>query len=320
MMNQTRYRYVAGLLFALAANSAWAQAYPAKTVRFLTATVGGVADLGARFVAEGISGTGKLGQQVIVENRGFPAIDATAQAAPDGYTLLVYGSPVWLTELMRTNNSFRWQRDFAPVIGIGDAPMYLYAHPSLPVKTVAELLALAKRRPGDILYGSSTPGSATHLVMEFFKQRAGVNIARIPYKGGSMAAVALLQGEIQLYWGSVAVGMSQVEAGKLRVLGVASLKTVPMTPNVPTIASTGLPGFEAGIVNGILAPAKTPAAVIALVNQEAERALARPEIRDRFHKAGIVTLGGTPQDFLKKIEGEFVGLGKVIKEQNIRDE
>ncbi|MFM9970924.1 MAG: Bug family tripartite tricarboxylate transporter substrate binding protein [Burkholderiales bacterium] len=310
----------ASLALLTAASFGHAQDYPSKPIRIITASLGGVADVSARLLAQGVSGA--LGQQIIIENRGGEtlAIEAVARARPDGYTLLVYGTPLWLTPLMRPSAPFDWERDFIPITLISTAPLFLYAHPTLAAASIKELIALARAKPGEINYGTSGTGSATHLVAELFKTRAGVDITRIPYKGGSLAANALLTGEIQLYFGSAAVGMQHVKAGKLRALGVASLSPAASAPDIPTIASAGLPGFEAEIFNGVWAPAKTPADITGRLNQEMGRALHSPEIKERLANIGMISLGGSPEQLVAKARAELATLGKVIKDLNIRDQ
>jgi tripartite-type tricarboxylate transporter receptor subunit TctC len=307
-------------LSVLASGTVQAQGYPNKPIRIITASLGGVADVSSRLLALSVSPS--LGQQIIVENRGGEtlAIEAVARAQPDGYTLLVYGSPMWLTPLMRPSAPFDWERDFAPITLISTAPLFMYSHVSVPAKTIQELIAYAKARPGVLNYGTSGTGSATHLVAELFEIRAGVDITRIPYKGGSLAANALLTGEIQLYFGSAAVGMQHVKSGKLRALGVASLAPAPASPDIPTIASAGLPGFEAEIFNGVFAPAKTPSEITTRLNQDMVRALNSADMREKLANIGMIPLGGSPEQLVAKARGELATLGKVIKDLNIRDQ
>jgi tripartite-type tricarboxylate transporter receptor subunit TctC len=305
---------------AVSAGAVWAQEYPAKTVRIVTAAVGGGADLSARLMAQGISGS--LGQQVLVDNRGGGtiAIDTVAKSPPDGYTLLAYGSPLWLTPLMRSSATFDYERDFLPVTLATTAPYFLYVHPSLPVKSVHELVALARARPGEINYGSAGSGSTTHLAAELFKSRAGVNITRVLYKGGGPAANALLAGEVQVMFSTASTGLAQVRAGRLRMLAITSEQPSPLAPNVPTMAAAGLRGCEIKQFTGVFAPARTPATVINRLHQEIVRALSRPDTKERLFNAGLEVVASTPEQLMAAIRSELASLGKVIRDAGIRDD
>jgi tripartite-type tricarboxylate transporter receptor subunit TctC len=301
-------------------DTASAQNYPTRPLRIITVAAGGGADLTARLVGNGIGGT--LGQQVVVDNRGGGtiAIELAQKSPPDGYTLLAYGSPLWLTPLMRSAVTFDYERDFAPIVLATSAPFFLYVHPSLPVKTVRELTALAKAKPGALNYATAGTGSATHLTAELFKARAGVDIVRVTYKGGGPAAQALLTGEVQVEFGTASVGLPQVKTGRVRVLAVTSAKPSALAPDVPTMASAGLPGFEANLITGMFAPAKTPAAIVERLNQEINHALAREDVKEKLLAAGLEPVGGTPDQLSAAIKAEYTTLGKVIKDVGIRDE
>ena len=310
--------FAAGVM-TIGAGAACGQDYPARPVRMVAPAAGGGADISARLVARGLSSS--LGQQVVVDNRGGGtiAIDTVTKSLPDGYTLLAYGGPLWLTPLMRPNVSFNYDRDFLPVSLASTAPYFLFVHQALPVKTVRDLVALAKARPGELNYGSSGSGSTTHLAAELFKSKAGVNIERVLYKGGGPAASALLTGEVQLMF-STGTTLPQVKAGRLKVLAVTNDQPSPLAPGVPTMKAAGVAGAEIRQITGIFAPAKTPATIINRLHQEIVRTLSRPEIKEVLFNAGLEPVGSTPEELAAAIKYELATLGKVIKDVGIRDE
>jgi tripartite-type tricarboxylate transporter receptor subunit TctC len=304
----------------LCAGAASGQAYPSKPVRIMSPGAGGAADLTVRLISAGM-GSNNFGQQVITENRPTTlSIDLAAKAAPDGYTLLAYGSPLWLTQFMRKNPTFNHERDFRPIIHASNALFLLFVHPSLPVTTVKELIALAKKRPGELNYSSAASGATTHLAAELFKAKTGVNIQRIAYKGGSGAITALLTGEVQIAFGTISTGMPLVKSGRLRVLAVAALQPSPLAPGVPTLAASGVPGFETNLITGIFAPTGTPAPIIERLNQEIGRALNRDDIKERLFTGGLEPIGGGPDQLVAAMKAEITTLGKLIVDLGIRDD
>ena len=312
--------FLSGGVLLIAAGAACGQDYPTKPVRVVTVALGGGTDLSARIIAPLISAS--LGQQVIVDNRGGGtiAIDTVARAAPDGYTLLWYGSPLWLTPLLRNTVTFNYERDFLPITLATTAPYFFYVHPSLPVKSVKELIALAKARPGEINYGSAGSGTTTHLSAELFKSKAGVDITRILYKGGGPAANALLAGEVQMMFTTGSTGVAQVKAGKLKVLAITSAQPSALAPGVPTMAASGVQGSEITQIVGMFAPARTPAPVINRLNQEIVRVLNRPDIKEKLFSLGLEAVGSSPEQLAAAVKSEIVSMGKVIKDAGIRDE
>ncbi len=250
-----------GVLVA-GAGVASGQHYPNKPVRMVTAEVGAAGDFVARLVAPGLSDS--LGQQVIVENRGGSGvipIGIVAKALPDGYTLLVFGSTLWLLPFIQ-DVPYNPVRDFSPITLAVTTPLLLVVHPSLPVKSIAELIAWAKAKPGELNYASGISGSATHLPAELFKAMAGVNIVRIAYKGGAPALSALIGGEVQVMFATASGAGPHVNSGRLRALAVTSAQPSALFPDLPTVAAAGLPGYDAASIMCIFAPAKTPAALI----------------------------------------------------------
>ena len=287
----------------------------------LAPEAGGGNEIAGRIIAQAI--TDGLGQQVIVDNRGGAsgaiAGELLAKAPPDGYTLLYYGSTIWLLPFLRSKVPFDPLKDFAPVSLATSAPFFLFVHPAVPAKSVKELIALAKTRPGELNYGSAGSGAATHLSAELFKVVAGVDIVRIAYKGSALAMTGLLAGEVQMMLTSAAGGLSHVKSGRLRALAVASAKPSPLAPEIPTMASAGLPGYEAASMSGMFAPARTPAALINLLNQQIVRALARPDVKERFLNAAIEAVGSTPAEFAAILRSDMAKWSKVIRDAGIHE-
>lgn len=307
-------------LTLLAPTFSCAQDFPAKPVRIVTSDVGGGADVQARIIAQGI--TPALGQQVIIENRGggFAPGEAVARAAPDGYTILYTGSAHWLLPFLRRNVPYDPVADFAPITQSVRAPNLLVAHPSLPVRNVRELIALAKTRPGELNYGSGAPGSSSHLAPELLKYMARIDIMRIPYKGVGPALNDLMGGQIQLMFPNAASVTPHVRNGRLRALAVSSKEPSPLAPGVPTVASSGVPGYESVSILGVFAPAKTPDAIVARLNREFVRFLSMPEAKERLFKAGVEAVGSSPQQLAETVRAEMARMGKLIKGLGIRDE
>ena len=297
-----------------------AQDNPTKPIRVMTSPPGGGSDFVARQVAQGISGP--LGQQVIIENRpgGTFAGEAVSRAAADGYTLIYYGSALWLLPLMRKEVPYDTVRDFAPITLASTQPNVLVVHPTLPVKSARDLVALAKARPGELNYAAGGSGSSGHLAAELFKSLAKVNIVRIPYKGQGPATMDLVAGQVQLTFGTTGSVGAHIKSGRLRALAVTTAEPSALVPGLPTIAASGVAGYEAAQLSGILAPAKTPQAVINRLNQEIVRFLTRSEIKERLFNTGVEAAGSTPEDFGNKIKSEIARMGKVIRDANIRDE
>ncbi len=302
-----------------AADQAAAQAFPSKPLRIITAGAGGGSDFTSRQIAGAIAGP--LGQAVIVDNRASGVIpgDAVAKSAPDGYTMLVTSNTLWLTPLLRANVPYDPVRDFAPISWTNTQPIILVVHPSLPVNNVNELIALAKARPDSLNYSSGTTGTIGHLTGELFNIMAGTRITRVPYKSGNAETIDLVAGRVQLTFGSSASVLPQVKAGKLKIIAVASPQPTSLAPGVPTINSTGLPGFEtSGTITGIWAPAKTPPPVIARLNQEIVSYLKTAEAKERFLTQGAEAYGSSPEEFAAAIKADITRWGKIIKDQNIR--
>ena len=297
------------------------QNYPNKPVRIVTGAVGGSSDFGSRLIAQGIAGP--LGQPVIVDNRGGSVViaaEAVAKAAPDGYTLLYYASSFWLAPYMLDNASYDPVKDFSPITLTVIAPALLAVHPSLPVKSVKELIALAKAKPGALNYGSSGAGTTPHLAAELFKSMAGVDIVRIFYKGVNPALNDLVAGQVQMVFATAASVQPKVKAGKLRALGIASAQPSALLPGLPTLTSTGLPGYEYETPSGIFSTARTPAAIVTRLNQEIVRHLKTAELKERLLNLGLEAIGNSPEQFAAAVKADMTRLGKVIKDAGIRAE
>jgi len=304
-------------LFASAANHATAEPYPAKVIRIVTSEPGGGNDLVARIVAQGL--TANLHQQVIVENRGSIAIEVALKATPDGYTLLMYGSNVWLLPFLRDNVPWDPVRDFAPVTIAVSLPNILVVHPSLPAKSVAELVALAKARPGELNYAAGTLGVSPHLAAELFKAMAGVNIVQIPYKGGGPALNGLIGGQTHVMFPNAGSVMPHLKAGRVRGLAVTTPEPTPLAPGLPTIASSGVPGYEWISTIVMFAPSRTPSALVSRLNREIVNVLNTGESRQRLFSSGAEVVASSPQELAARITSDMAKMGKVIRDAGIHE-
>jgi tripartite-type tricarboxylate transporter receptor subunit TctC len=310
---------IAGGVLLLGARAVSGQIYPNKPIRIVTSEAGGGNDVQARLIAQGL--TRALGEQVIVENRpsGIIPGEIVAKAQPNGYTLLLYNNALWTGPLIQ-NTPYDAVKDFSPVVAVAKAANVLVVNPALPIHSVAELIALAKAKPGELNYGSSGTGASNHLAGELFRTMAGINIVRINYKGAGPALTALLAGELQLMFPTAGAVAPYMRAGRVRVLAVTSAEPTALAPGVPTIAASGLPGYESISIYGVFAPARTPRALIDKLNQEIVRLLNRADIREKFFNAGMETMGGSPEQLAATVKSEIARIGKVIKEAGIRSE
>ncbi|MBI4191815.1 MAG: tripartite tricarboxylate transporter substrate binding protein [Betaproteobacteria bacterium] len=306
-------------MMVLGAGVVSGQTFPNKPIRIVTGGVGGGLDFAARLIAPGLLSS--LGQPIIVDNRGsIPAPEIVARASADGHTLIFYGSPFWLAPFMRKNVPYDPVKDFSPITLAVTAPNVLVVHSSVAANSVKELIALAKAQPGKLNYASSSLGSAGHLGTELFKAMAGVNIVEIPYKGGAQVLNALIGNEVQLMLANAGGVAPLLKSGKLKVLAVTSPQPSALLPGVPTVAASGLPGYESVTFFGVFAPAKTPAAVIDRLNQEIVRVLNQPDVKERLLTAGVEVVAGTPEQLAVAVKSEMAALGKVIKDVGIRAE
>jgi tripartite-type tricarboxylate transporter receptor subunit TctC len=291
-----------------------AQAFPSRAIRIITYPAGGGADFGARVLADGL--TSNSHWQAIVDNRAGGVIqgELLMAAPPDGYTLLYAGTALWLTPFTQKTVPYDPVHDFAAVSMTAIAPNILTIHPSLPVRSVRQLIALAKARPGELNYTSGPDGNPNMLAGELFKSMAGINLVRVNYSGQGPAVIALLSGEMQIGFSSAPSAMQYVKSGRLRALAVTTAQPSPLAPGLPTMAASGLPGFEVVSTYGVLAPLKTAASVISTLNREVVRALNTPEVKAKFLSVGTQTAPSTPNEFQDAIKSEMAKFGKVIKE------
>jgi tripartite-type tricarboxylate transporter receptor subunit TctC len=301
----------------LAPPFAAAQNFPNKVIRIQTTEAGSGTDLVARLIAQGFTAT--LGQQAVVENRGILAVETTARAAPDGHTLLVYSSSMWILPFLRENPTWDAEKDFAPVTQLYRQPNVIVINPALPVASARELIALAKAKPGELNYGSASSGSPAHLSAELFNSMAGVNIVRVPYKGIGPAITALIGGQVHLIFAIYTTAAPHITSGRLKAIAVTSAEPTALVPGVPTLAASGLPGYESIALAGLFAPAKTPAAIIALINQESAKVLSSQKNQERLANSGVESATGTPAEFAATIKADMAKWGKLIKDTGIRE-
>lgn len=313
-------RFLAGMLpvavMTAGAGVVAAQNYPNKPIRLVTVAPGSANDIVARLIAQELRGA--LGQSVIVDNRGTVAAEIVARSAPDGYTLLLYGSAVWISPFIQKHDSSSPLRDLAPITLVASSPNVLVVHPSLPVKSVRELIALARARPGELNYAAGSLGAAPHLASELFKAMAGVDIVRVAYKGTGPSLIGLLGGQVEIMFPTAGSVTPHIKSGRLRALAVTSLRPSALAPGLPAMAEF-LPGYESVSLNGMFAPAKTPAALISLVNQEVARILTRPDAKERLSSAGMDAVVGSPEEFAATIKSEMAKWGKVIRDAGIHE-
>jgi tripartite-type tricarboxylate transporter receptor subunit TctC len=301
---------------------AWAQTYPARPVRIVVGlTAGSASDIVARIMGQWLSE--RLGQQFIVENRPGAgtniAAEAVVRSVPDGYTLLLAASPNAINASLYDKLSFNFIRDIAPVAAISREPNVIVVNPSLPTRTVPELIAYAKANPGRINMASAGNGTTSHLAGELFKMMTGVNMVHVPYRGGGPALTDLLAGQVQVFFPPMVVPVGQIRAGKLRALAVTTATRSEALPDIPTVGEF-VPGYEASVWFGLGVPKGTPAEVINKLNQETNAALTDIKIKARMAESGGTVLPGSPADFGKLIAEETEKWSKVVREANIKPE
>ena len=317
MRGQTLRSTLLAAVAVLTVAPALAQTYPVKPIRAIVPfPAGGGIDTVIRLLGPKMSDS-LGGQQIIIDNRagasGTLGTDIVAKSPPDGYTLLGTFSSHSQNQILYKSLPFDTLRDFAPITIFGTVPNILVINPSLPVKSVKELIALAKKRPGDILYASIGPASPSHLTAELFNSMAGVKTTHVPYKGAAPSMVALVAGETQLTFTTVLVAVPYVKAGRLRALGVASLKRSVAMPDVPTIDEAGVKGFDSTAWWGLLAPAKTPRPIIERLHAATVAAIKLPEMRERLVGLGAEPGGISPEAFDQLIRDDIAKWGKVVK-------
>jgi len=324
----TRCRVVAAAIAACAAAlscpGASAQAYPLRPVRFIVPFApGGSTDTLARAIGQKLGDA--LGQQVVVDNRsggnGNIGMEIVAHAAPDGYTIVLgYIANLAIGPNLYAKLPFDPVKDFAPVTQLAQSPNILVVHPSVPAKTFREFIAYAKAHPGQVNFASASVGSIGHLTGELLNNAAGIRMQHIAYKGSGQAVIDLLGGQIQSMFSGMSSVMPHIKSGKLRALAVTGAQRSPAAPDVPTIAESGFPGFEATAWYGVLAPAGTPRSVIDRLHDEIVRALKAPDVRERLEGVGFELVGGTPDAFGAYIKSEIKKWAKVVKTSGARPE
>ena len=322
-MNKIKYLYLLAAVTAIAApvTPALAQAFPGKSIRWiLPYPPGGGSDTIARPFARKLSEN--IGQQVIIDNRGGAGgnigMEAAARAAPDGYTVVMgLTAQLAVNPALFTKIPYDPIRDFEPIMLLANSGYLLVAHPSLPAKTVTDLIAIARKRPGELLYASSGNGSGGHLASELFNVMAGVRITHVPYKGGGQAMVDTVAGQTQLLFTPPISSAGHVESGRLRAIAISTTKRLSSMPKLPTIAESGVPGYDSGVWYAMLAPRGTPQNIITRLHEEFRKVLGDPAIRGFLTKSGVEPDGGTPDELSKYMRSELAKWAKVIKAANI---
>ncbi|MBI3053360.1 MAG: tripartite tricarboxylate transporter substrate binding protein [Betaproteobacteria bacterium] len=310
------------MLLAGSCFAAWAQEYPVKAIRFIAPNLpGGPTDILARLIGQKLAES--FGQPVVIENRagagGNIGTEAAAKSPPDGYTLVTgnnatFGANVSLYKHL----AFDPVKDFAPIVLVGTQPNILVVHPSLPVTSVKQLIALAKARPGELNYAGSGMGAVAHLAAELFKTMAQVNIVHIPYKSAAPALIDVIAGQNQLMFATSLSVQPHIKSEKLRALAVTTANRSRLMPELPTIAEAGVPGFAAMTWHGVLTTGGTPPAIVNKLNAEINRILQLPDVRERLGALGAEIIGGTPQEFADHIQREIPKWAKVIKDAGVR--
>lgn len=303
-------------LIVLNAGIVSGQEYPNQPIRLIGSSPGGGSDLVMRLIAPTLRAS--LGQPVVIDNRATILIgDIGSKAPPDGYTVIVVGNSFIIGNLLRETT---WDpvRDFLPVTLADAGPSVLVVHPSVPVKSVKELIALAKARPGDINFASGAPGSTSQLAAELFKGMAGVKMVWVPYKDNAPGLMSVIAGQTQVMFANMPGVEQLMKDGRLRVLAVTSAQPSPLFPEVPTVAAAGLPGYEALTVDAVVVPARTPAAIVNRLNQEIVRALNEPNTKKTLFTSGVVVVGSSPEELGTFIKSSIAKWSKVIKDAGIR--
>ena len=305
-------------VFALVAfcGAGLAQDYPSRAVKIIVPfAAGGPADVYARFLAQRLQEA--MGQPFVVEDRpgggSIVGTDAAAKSAPDGYTLLVMSNTHTVNESLIPNKPFVLTRDFVPIAPINYSDLVMVVHPSVKAKTLSEFIALAKAEPGKLNYASSGPGTPYHMAGELFKAMAGVDIVHVPYRGSSGARTDIIGGQVQMMFDAVTTMSEHVKAGQVRALGTTGKVRSTVLPDVPTISEAGVPGYEATIWIGLIAPKGTPPAIVNRLNAEITKIVARPEVKREWAAQGAVAMTMTPEEFGKYIDGDIVKWERIVK-------
>jgi len=311
-----------GIVLTIAAATAAAQAYPNRPIRFVIPFApGGPTDILGRAVGQKLSES--LGQTVVIDNRGGAGgnigAEAVAKSPADGYTMLMGATSTHaINPHLYRKLGFDPLKDFAPVTLVANTPSLLAVHPALPVKTVRDLIELARSRPGQLTYGSAGNGSSNHLAGVLLCMMAGIDMTHIPYKGSGPALVDVMAGQVPLMFNNTASVMPFVKAGKLRAVALTSLERSPLVPGVPTVAESGLPGFEVRSWHGVFVPAGTPAEIVQLLSTRIAAGIAAPDVKERLNAQGVELVGNKPEEFAAFIRAEHAKWGKVVKASGAR--
>jgi len=300
---------------------AFAEDYPSRPVKLIVPFgAGGPADVYARVIAQHLSE--QLKQNFIVDDRpGAGSIigtDAVAKAAPDGYTLLVMSNTHTTNESLIPNKPFQLMRDFVPVATLNYSDLIMVVHPSVPAKDLKEFIALAKAKPGQLTYASSGPGTPYHMAGELFKAMSGTDIVHVPHKASGEARNSVLGGHVQMMFDAITTMAPNAAAGQVRALATTGTKRSDLTPNVPTVAEAGVPGYEATIWLGVMAPAATPKAIVEKLNAEINKVIVRPDVKEAWAKQGAVPMVMTPTEFDKYLRGDIEKWAKVVQTAGIK--
>jgi tripartite-type tricarboxylate transporter receptor subunit TctC len=313
MQHLARVVYSVVAAVALAGGAA-AQTYPDKPVKIISPfSAGGPADIYARYLGQRLA----LGQPIIVENRvgggGIIGADAVAKAAPDGYTLLIMSNTHTVNESLFAKKPYKLMTDLVPVSPVNYSDLMLVVNPEVPAKNLKELLDLARSKPGQLNYASSGPGTPYHMAGELFKVMAGVDIVHVPHKESSGARTSVMGGQVQMMFDAITVMAKQAEAGKVRAIATSGRTRSAITPNLPTVAEAGVPGYEAVIWLGLMAPAGTPKPVVDRLNAEVQKVLSQPDVKEAWGKQGAVPMNMTPDEFRKFLDEDIEKWAKVVK-------
>lgn len=307
---------------ALAAPPVWPQNFPSHPIRFVIPFApGGPADVSARTLAVKLTET--LGQNIVIDNRpgggGIVAAEIVARARPDGHTILLCSTSVMvINPIVTPDVPYNALRDFALVSLVSSSPYLLLTHATFPATSVKELVAIAKAKPGTLNFGSAGIGSTSHLVAEIFRSMAGIAMTHVPYKGSALAATDLMAGQLQVLFESVSSALPNVNSGRLRALGISTLKRFALTPQVPPIAESGVPGYQAATWQGVCAPAGTPKPVLAVLNRTVVDAARAPATVQRYAALGAEAVGSTPEEFTAFVKAEIPRWTKAIRDSGAR--
>jgi tripartite-type tricarboxylate transporter receptor subunit TctC len=314
-------RVLLAVAFASFSLSAWPQAFPAKPVKIIVPFgVGGSADVYARYLGAKLQDS--VGQSFVVENRpgggSIVGSDVVAKSDPDGYTLLMMSNTHTVNETLIPKKPFDLMRDFAPITGVSYSDLILVINPAVQANTLKEFIALVKSKPGALNYASSGNGTPYHMAGELFKSMAGVDLVHIPHKGSDQARVAVIGGQVQMMFDAVPTMAAQAKAGKVKALGTTGEKRSNVTPELPTVSEAGVPGYEAGLWLGLMAPAKTPRPVLERLNSEVNKILSSAEVKENWAKQGTITMGMPIDQFDKFLRADIQKWAKLVKSTGMK--